>query len=160
MPTCGNCKEQGQTIDHIKACFSAKNGTVATVEVPVVSGFTKTYTESRDFTPMAVTPSNVPNSQYALQKDSGVSFYEVRTGKGKWSDFQFVSHLIGHPGDWLKVPVKGASKNEILHLIGQDPKGAAKLFSSEFTVCAVCNSPLSDPVSLETGFGPVCIKRF
>lgn len=162
MPTCGNCKAEGQTIEHIKACFTQKNAGTTITAVPAVSGFAKSYKDKRDFQPMATAKADVPDSKYALADDNGPIFYEVRHGKAgsKWADFQFVDRLIGHPGDWLKVPVKGANRMATLNLIGQDPMEAAKRFSREFVVCAVCSSPLSDPISLETGFGPVCIKRF
>lgn len=156
MATCGNCKAENQTVEHVRACYSGKFEQVKTMEV---TGFGKKYAESRDFQPMALNDS-VPDSMYALKEPNGLYFYRVRTGKGKWEGFQFVDRLIGHPGDWLKTPVKGANRKAVLNLIGQDPKESALLFSREFTVCAVCNSPLSDPVSMELGFGPICIKRF
>jgi hypothetical protein len=126
-----------------------------------VSGFAANYVESLDFVPMALGASEfVPDSHYALETPAGLHFYRVRTGKGKWAGFQFVDRLIGHPGDFLHTPVKGANRKAVLNLIGQDAKSAAVRFSREYTVCAVCNSPLTDPVSMETGLGPICAKRF
>lgn len=102
----------------------------------------------------------VPDSYYALDTPAGLHFYKVKTGKGKWAGFQFVTRLIGHPGDFLETPVKGANRMATLKLIAIDPKEAAIRFSREYTVCAVCGSPLTDPESMERGLGPVCAERF
>lgn len=160
MPTCGNCKAEGQTIEHIRGCYASKSS-VAVIEKPEesLSGFVTNYIESRDFKPMALA-QGVPDSYYALDTPAGLHFYRVKTGKGKWAGFQFVDRLIGHPGDFLHTPVKGANRKAVLNLIGQDAKASAILFSRKFTVCAVCQSPLTDPLSMEQGLGPICAKRF
>lgn len=156
MATCGNCKQEGQTVEHIKGCYAAHRGTTITAEVGPI---TQQYVESRDFRPMALT---LPDSKYALlDGQGGITFYEVRTGKkGKWTGFQFLDRLVGHPGDWMRYPVKGAAKAQVLDAISVDPKAAAICFSKHFTVCAVCGSPLSDPESMAAGLGPVCATRF
>lgn len=159
MATCGSCKAQDQTVDHVRECYAAKRGTL-TAEAVVLTGFTKSYVEAKDFKPM-VLAEDVPNSKYAIERDSGLAFYEVRTGKkGRWEGFQFVDLLIGAPGDWNRIPVRGQNKTVILNEIAKDAKAAAIRFSKEFTICAVCASPLSDPVSRELGLGPICAKRF
>lgn len=160
MPTCGNCKTEGQTIEHIRACFASKTS-VTVIQKPEesLSGFVTNYVESRDFKPMALS-SSVPDSHYALDTPAGLHFYRVKTGKGKWAGFQFVDRLVGHPGDFLRVPVKGANRKAVLNLIGKDAKASAILFSREFQVCAACGSPLTDPVSREIGLGPICAEKF
>lgn len=155
MATCGSCKQEGQTVEHVRECYAAKRSSVATMEV---SGLAKQYVESRDFKPMALT---VPDSKYAIEEVSGaITFYEVRTGTKKWSHMQFVDRLVGAPGDWQKYPVKGEAKRRVMETIDTDPKAAAIAFSKHFTVCAVCGSPLSDPESMAAGLGPICAKRF
>lgn len=161
MATCGNCKAEGMTVEHIRGCYASK-GTVLTETKPVLSPLAANYVANRasDFKPMAIT-DDVPNSKYALVREAGPVFYEVTTGrKGKWVGFLFLSRLVGHPGDWKRTPVKGDAKKDILAEIGQDPKAAAIRFSKEFTICAVCGSPLSDPESLALGLGPICATRF
>ena len=143
MVTCGNCKKSGQTIEHVRACFAAKT--------PVK--------EAANYKPMFKVDV-VPNSDYALETPEGIQFFRVRTGNMKWAGFQFVDRLIGAPGDWRTIAVKGAHRIDVLHAIALDPKENALRFSREFTVCACCGSPLSDPKSLELGFGPVCVTRF
>jgi hypothetical protein len=144
MPTCGNCKQQGQSIEHIRGCYAAKKSSVAVLDRP-----------------MALETSTVPDSKYAMLDVTGkIVFYEVSTGKGKWSHMQFVSRLVGHPGDFMKYPVKGESKRQVLLAIGADAKSAAVAFGKHFTVCAACGSPLSDPDSIAAGMGPVCATRF
>ena len=143
MPTCGNCKTEGQTIDHIKACYANKGG-VAVMEKP-----------------MALEIPTVPESKYALYDGQGkIIFYEVKTGKGKWSHMQFVDRLVGHPGDWMRYPVKGKAKADVLLGLDMNPKEAAVRFGKHFTICACCGAPLSDPDSIAAGVGPVCATRF
>lgn len=160
MATCGNCKQQGMSVEHIKACYANKGGVATMVKAPEVAAVAVAYVEAKSFKPMALV-IDVPDSRYALMREDGPVFYEVNTGtKGKWTGFLFLSHLVGAPGDFQKYPVMGEAKKAIIAEIGLDPKAAAVRFSKEFTICAVCGSPLSDPVSLASGLGPVCAKRF
>ncbi len=156
MATCGSCKQEGQTVEHIKQCYADKRASVSTVEL---TGPAKQYVESRDYRPMALW---VPDSKYALVRPSDglLEFFEVKTGKGKWAGKQFVERLIGAPGDWRRYPVRGMERQRVMQQIDFDPKAAAIRFSKEFTVCAVCGSPLSDPESLALGLGPICARRF
>ena len=144
MPTCGNCKTEGQTIDHIKSCYANKGG-VAVMEKP-----------------MALVTLDVPDSKYALIRPSAgqMEFFEVKTGKGKWSHMQFVDRLVGHPGDWMHYAVRGLEKKRVLEQLDANPKAAAVLFGKHFTICACCGAPLSDPDSIAAGVGPVCATRF
>jgi hypothetical protein len=122
-----------------------------------VTGFAKAYVKSHVFTD----DINVPDSHYALYNEHGkIIFYEVRTGKKKWAGVQFVDRLVGSPGDWRRHAVKGAAKAQVLLDLDMNPKSAAVRFSKHFTICAVCSAKLSDPVSLQTGLGPTCAKRF
>jgi len=144
MATCGSCKEQGQSIEHIRNCYASKKTSVAILDRP-----------------MALETPTVPDSKYALYDGQGkIIFYEVRTGKGKWAHMQFLDHLVGHPGDWMRYPVKGETKRQLLLDIDMNPKAAAVRFGKHFTVCAACGSPLSDPESIAAGVGPVCATRF
>jgi hypothetical protein len=159
MATCGCCKAQGQTVDHIKSCYETRRA--APIEV---SPFVQAYVASRDFQPMATatTPwGNVPDSKFALVIKGNIQFYEVRTGsKGKWKGFRFLDRLVGHPGDWARYPVQGSEKKAVMAQIAEDPKAAASSYGKHFTLCGVCNSPLSDPESVAAGIGPVCATRF
>lgn len=153
MAKCGSCKADGQTVAHVKACYAAKAAPVVTVT-------------AEEFKPMALakpvaTPA-VPESKYALTNEAGdVVFYEVKVGKkGTWKGFVFVEHLVGHPGDWMRYPVKGAARANVLAQIGHDPAAAAKMFSIKFTCCARCYSPLSDKISIAAGLGETCRSYF
>lgn len=159
MPTCGNCKLQDQTVEHIRGCYATARGTVT--QAPVLTGLAKRYAD--DFKPMAMGKlSDLPASKYALETDDGLKFYEVQIGKkgGRWDGYRFVTHLVGAPGTWAEYPVKGAAREAVLMEILKDPKAAAVRFSKHFTVCAACGSPLSDPESMERGLGPVCAEKF
>lgn len=156
MATCGSCKQEGQTVEHIRACYTQNRGVVL-AERPVV----QPVREQRDYRPMALN-IDVPASHYAIETQEGLKFYEVRIGKPgtKWDGFRFVDRLIGHPGSWKEIPVKGASRLEVLRYLAPNPMEAAVRYSREFTVCACCGSPLSDPESMARGLGPVCAERF
>lgn len=158
MPTCGSCKQQGQTIEHIRSCYEQKRTLLATVEV---TGLAKQYVEQKDFRPMALV-NEVPASRYAVEADGEIKFYEVRIGKPgtKWDGYRFVDHLVGAPGDWQRYPVKGQPRKELLATIAQDAKAHAVAFSKHFTICAACGSPLSDAESMARGLGPVCAEKF
>lgn len=141
MPTCGNCKTEGQSIEHIRSCHAQSRGSVATA-------IRKSITD-------------IPASFYALPHPDGTKFFEVRVGKkGKWEGFRFVDHLIGAPGDWRRIPQRGSGRIAILEYIANDPKEFALRFSREFTICAACGAPLSDPESVARGFGPICAEKF
>lgn len=151
MAICGSCKASGVTVEHVRNCYMS----VATLDKPMaLSEPVKEYISYR-----AV--GTVPDSKYALQGiDGSIVFYEVKTGKGKWAHVQFVSRLVGHPGDFMKYPVRGNEKARVLSIIAADPHAAAVIFGKHFTVCAVCSSPLTDPDSRAMGIGPICQKRF
>lgn len=160
MVTCGNCHQPEQTVEHVRDCYKQRYITLAATPVEP-SGFAKSYAQSKDFSPMALAPV-VPDSNYALETPNGLCFYRVRTGKkkDKWEGFQFVDRLTGAPGAWRSTPVMRGDRHAVLNTLAQDPKAAAVRYSREFTECAVCGSPLSDPVSREQGLGPICAKRF
>jgi hypothetical protein len=173
MATCGNCHLTGTTVEHVKACYG--NVKTLATQTQDFSGFVEKFVEELevlpvtqahtktvdDFKPMALTTNVVPDSKYAVMRAEGPVFYEVRSGKkGKWAGFQFVDRLVGHPGDWLRFPVKAQARKNILQELALDPKESALLFSRTFVVCAACNAPLSDPESLARGFGPTCVEKF
>lgn len=159
MPTCANCKQQNQTIDHIKTCFDEHYAGLKTAEVTGLAADYIALRQATDFKPMALSPY-IPISKYALSDEDGLAFYEVTNGTGKWDGIQFLSRLYGAPGDWRRIPMKGFEKRKVMALILEDARGAAVRYSKEFTVCAACGSPLSDPQSRERGLGPVCWSRF
>lgn len=156
MPTCGACKLEGQTVEHVRNCYADQRGGVATV---AVEGAAARYADN--FKPMALL-REVPASHYALETPDGLKFYEVRIGRSgtRWDGFRFVDHLVGAPGGWVCYPVRGAARHELLAELLVDPREAAVRYSREFTVCAACGSPLSDADSIARGLGPVCAERF
>lgn len=151
--TCGKCKSTHNSVDDVRACFKGEPTPPAEVPIPA-----EAFQPPSVFAAMSL----VPSSKYALEDEQGkVTFYEVkRPTSGKWKGWTFVDRLVGAPGAFTRYSVKGAQKALALAMIGEDPKAAARKFSMTFTVCACCGSPLSDPESLATGFGPICGKRF
>lgn len=134
-------------------------------------------TAQRDFT-------KIPESHYALETADGhLEFFSVTVGKAgtKWAGYRFVEKLIGAPGSWRRIQYRGAQAAAILAKLLEDsyldpgsavpvegPKAAALRYSRFHTVCAKCNSPLSDDknrgkdglTSLERGLGPVCATKY
>lgn len=158
MATCGNCKATGVSVEHVRECFTSRRGQVK-VSPAEVTGFAQQYVESRDFSKKAEIRT-VPDSMYALDTPDGLAFYEVKTGKGRWDGYKFVSRLLGSPGDFRRIPVKGSASSAVMGQISLDPKAFAIRFSKEFTVCAACGAALTDPESRELGLGPTCVKKF
>lgn len=151
MVKCGKCGQSHQSVADVKACYSVQ--TLPTLAQPTTQALAAKYVK---------VSLDVPNSHYALETAEGTKFYEVNRGKAgtKWASFTFVSLLVGHPGTWMKYPVKGAAKVEVLTEIATDALAAAQRYATEFTVCAKCGSPLSDPDSIHWGLGPDCRKAF
>jgi hypothetical protein len=124
--------------------------------------------------PTRVDPKAVPASNYALVNERGeVEFYGVDVPtRGKWKGFRFVTRLYGAPGTWREVSLRGGASLAVLARIALDafqdetrgavagPLAGALRYSREFTRCAACSSPLSDPESITRGLGPVCANRF
>lgn len=98
----------------------------------------------------------VPLSNYALEVDGVMKFYAVRQFKGT----RYLRQLIGHPGQWQRVKPSYPVQALVMAKIAADPLRAAQAYGEHFTCCAVCNSPLSDPLSMERKIGPICWKRF
>jgi hypothetical protein len=157
MATCGHCKAEGQTIEHVRECATAHF--VKLAEPIEVGEIAKAYVQASDFRPMALT---VPDSHYALEEDGTLKFFSVKTGKKgtKWAGFQFLTMLVGAPGGFREFPVRGARKTKLMSEISKDAKAHAIRYSREFTVCAACGSGLTDPESMAIGLGPVCAAKF
>lgn len=98
----------------------------------------------------------VPLSNYALEVDGEIKFYRV----AQWKGTTYLRQLIGHPGDWQKIKLSYPVANAIMARLAADPLAAAQAYGEHYTVCAVCNSPLSDPLSMERKIGPICWSRF
>jgi hypothetical protein len=117
---------------------------------------------------------DIPASRYALVMAGGdLNFWEIQIGKKgtKWAGMRFVKRLVGAPGDFAQYKVSKAQAEVVLTALCSDtyqdgevaltgPQAAAVRFSRTFTRCASCMAPLTDPVSLATGLGPICAKRF
>jgi hypothetical protein len=158
MPTCGCCKSQGQTIEHIQKCFADRRA------APAEPGaFADAYMQQRYFGHAPSKPkwSTIPDSKYALEVNGEVQFFELSTpSRGRFRGFRFLSRLVGHPGDFARYAVKGEPKKDIMARIEKSPRAAAALFGTHFTVCGACGAPLTDATSIAVGIGPTCQGKF
>lgn len=104
----------------------------------------------------------IPDGRYAIRNaENVVEFFEVdQPPKGnRWHGWTFVKRLIGNPGDYRKVRIKGDAATAILKQLVTDPLAAMTLYGKESGVCGNCASPLSDPESLARGLGPICAEN-
>lgn len=103
--------------------------------------------------------AEVPEGRYALGEDADPRFYQVRRPtKGNWEGYVFVDRLIGNPGGYRKVPVRGLDADAVLTAVEVDPMAAMVRFGLLSGTCGKCGADLSDPQSLERGIGPDCWK--
>ena len=111
------------------------------------------------------TSEPIPDGRYAIPDGSGDwKFYGLEHGKkgSKWENTQFMNLLVGQPGtEYAEYPVKNRdSRNQIFRAIREMGIEASQLKAAqEMCKCIKCGSPLSDPVSRETGYGPHCRKN-
>lgn len=105
---------------------------------------------------------SIPPGYYALQhpETSAWMFFEITQGKPpRWEGYTFIKRLIGAPGDYRKDPVPAHTRNELIAHIAEDPEKASKDYGKQSGRCGLCRSPLTDPVSLERGIGPICAGK-
>lgn len=106
--------------------------------------------------------ASIPTGKYAFTADAGhTAFAQVnRPTRGRWVGRVFVDLLVGAPGDWRKIAQRGASATTILAKIeAQGAEVSMARYGHEHGRCGACESPLSDPVSIARGIGPVCARR-
>lgn len=119
--------------------------------------------------PDAVDPlAALPLSRFIVDGEHGQPVHvEVVARRGR----RYLNVLVGAPGDWHRQWVSYATQLALAHKVQSatyadgdrtltGPEAAAVRFSREYTICAVCASPLSDETSVRLGIGPVCRKRF
>lgn len=148
MVKCGKCGATGQTVAHVKQCYSG-GAFLLTEEAPVPTIVKKAH-------------ADIATGYYALQVSPAlVLFYRVSQGKAgtKWAGRTFLDRVHGAPGDFKRVPVRGISAQSTLDHIASDTEGAASLFGRAHGVCGLCMSPLTDPESIARGIGPVCAAK-
>lgn len=102
---------------------------------------------------------NIIAGRYALANDGIWKFYEVQLGKGRWTGYTFIKQLIGAPGHYKKIDVSRFDRDDLLRRIDADVQRAMEDYGKESGICGKCSSPLTDPVSLERGIGPVCYSK-
>jgi hypothetical protein len=81
-------------------------------------------------------------------------------------DFKYLGFFSESEGKLIhkKVQVESPSAVAIAYILNHVKKGNFTLLQSQIEVfhlgaCLRCNRPLTDAVSIETGFGPVCRKK-
>lgn len=162
---CGNCKNHHKHVAAVRACYEFDRRRPGADPFDVPASAPK---------PIVRDDWNlIPASKYALVNERGeLEFYEVDSPKrGKWAGYKFVKRLYGAPGTWREVDLRGTAGTGVLRRILTDKfsdltgekagaEAAALRFARRFTVCAVCSSPLSDPISITRGLGPICAGRF
>lgn len=103
----------------------------------------------------AMSYSAVDRQDLIKFREPTLEFFQVDNYKGT----QYLKKLIGAPGDYRKVPMRGMIAARVLTQIAKDPREASIRYGKESKVCGVCHSPLTNDNSLERGIGPVCAKK-
>lgn len=103
-----------------------------------------------------------PASKYAINTPKGMIFFAVlEFSPRKGVKVRYLRRLIGHPGEWLKIKMNQTQAAWCMKQLDTwTPLALAQEYAKEYTECARCGSPLSDPLSLERGIGPVCWEAF
>lgn len=101
---------------------------------------------------------DVPAGRYALLGDDEVwRFYQVdRPEEGKWKGYTFTKQLIGAPGNYRQIPIKGKPAFDLLTKLFKDPRQASVDYGLKSEHCGICGSELSNNESLKYGIGPIC----
>lgn len=104
--------------------------------------------------------NGLPTSRYAVRRVSDptvIDFYQVaQLDSGQ----KVLYRLHGAPGQWRRRRVNFTEFTQVINALSVNPLAAAQLYGAEFTTCARCESPLSNPQSVARQMGPVCIKWF
>jgi uncharacterized protein DUF6011 len=98
--------------------------------------------------------ANLAEGMYAIMGKDGESVYFFQIKKVKNSHRIF--RLEGSPGDYKRHTMKVTWQAAALTKISVNPIAALKLYGQRAKWCGVCNSALTNQVSLEFGIGPVC----
>lgn len=177
MTTCGNCKERGQTVDHVKACYAGR-----TIQAQVLAdpgneraaffGTEFTVDPADDVIPEEVLARNAPVTEAGFYQ-SGDAIYKVQIavhGSGK----PYAKILVieepdcggcanGEPcGAGCKWTVRWEyAPGAIKSLRAGDRMTAeqAKNFSDLYGVCVFCTKPLTDERSIFAGYGEKCASN-
>ena len=107
--------------------------------------------------PVTTAAASVPAGRYAIERDGVTKFYRVDCPtEGKWAGYTFVKVQASDD----EYPVRGASKDDVLAQIAEDPHAASKRYGREIGRCGVCGRTLTDETSRTNGIGPKCAGRF
>jgi len=114
---------------------------------------------------MAV-PDSIPDGRYALlrQSDKVWVFYRIKTKEqgiayGVGATVRVVNRLHGAPGAFRYTKVLRSEWNWVVSTVVKDPGLHSTLFGLKVGACGVCGSPLTDPVSIAMGIGPICARK-
>ena len=87
-----------------------------------------------------------------------IAFLSGPCNEGDYTSFAFVANGQVYP--WKRFQhgydtIIAAAR----FLVGGDYQAAGKMFALESGLCYVCGRTLTDPLSIETGIGPICASR-
>lgn len=88
-------------------------------------------------------------------------FLVDRPSEGKWKGYTFIKRLIGggEDGDYRKLDMPAASRDQALKAIESNPQKAMIDFGKQSGSCGHCGRALSNAESLERGIGPICAGK-
>lgn len=160
MATCGRCKQTGQTVSHIRACYLGSTTTTATTATPKP----RNGNEWDDVNHLRslVAPHLHKKGQacygrFAVRMiDEGGSevtkFYRVKQWNGR-------TYVDVQASDDLYPVKRPAALKMILSAIVADPEGSARLYGRALGECSRCGRTLTDETSRAYGMGPECRSK-
>lgn len=78
---------------------------------------------------------------------------------GPWGDNIWYGRITPE-GVWEKSPHVTPEIERIVKSFAADPKKTAEVYGVRFGHCCFCSRELTDPVSVELGYGPVCADHY
>jgi hypothetical protein len=107
-------------------------------------------------------PDVIPDGRYAVHKTGKTwLFFRIVTKKDERNGVQYrvVQRLHGAPGDFRYTRVTTEEWHLAVDTIIKDPGLHSTLFGLKVGACGVCGSPLTDPISISMGIGPICARK-
>lgn len=190
MTTCGSCKSQNVSVDHVRECYGFRHTTPSATAASVTWQDNKSATTAhvlygvKPQPPVATLTRPIERGGFGVPDTKPVADtvipgvvrsvvagrYAIAHGNGVVKFFKVDKPTEGRWAGYTFVkrvaggeefPVQARHEREvILTRIGLDPAAASKLYGTEIGECGVCGRQLTHEHSRAAGIGPVCAAKF
>jgi hypothetical protein len=136
--TCGHCQNTHHSVSEVRACYGLGD-------------------QPRIPSPRIERPADVPAGRYAIERIGQIEFYRVdRPDEGRWRGYTFVTRQAGDNEFAVR---NRQSREDVLTVIGRDPRAAMLRYGQEIGACGHCGRTLTNPESRAAGIGPICSRK-